>query len=302
MDELLQQAAEAMNAPASMVERSARARAQSEGVSVEDVLRAWAGGGEIVASGGGGDAPAAESTASEPAPEAAAEAEPEEPKGPEVEVVGDADVPADDELEAAEPAEEDEVVDDEELVVAGGVPNWLVAVFIIVPVFAITYALFLPNGPNCGDAGRLAVDPITGEAVGCDGSAYGEGTIDFFAIGEETYASCAACHGANGGGNANFPGFTGGAILATFPTGQCESHVEWVRIGTADWPDPTYGATETPVGSSGALMPGFGNSLTETELRAVVLYERVAFGNADLDAAIEDCGLGAEGETAALGE
>ena len=48
-------------------------------------------------------------------------------------------------------------------------------------------------------------------------------------------------------------------------------------------------------------MPGFG-TLTETELRAVVLYERVAFGGEDLAAAEADCGLMEGGEeTAALG-
>jgi hypothetical protein len=291
MQELLAAAAAAMNAPAAMVERSARARAQVEGATVEDVLRAWSGGGEIVATGGA-PAPAAEAPAA--APEAAPAAE---PSGPVVEVVGDAG-------EAAEPAPAAEVPEEEpekEVVVAGGIPNWLVALFVIIPAFAITYALFLPNGPNCGDAGKLAVDPVTGEAVNCDGSEYGLDSIDFFALGESTYASCAACHGAGGAGGGNFPPFTGGALLSVFPTGQCEAQVEWVRLGTAAWPDPTYGATNKPVGGSGALMPGFGTTLTETELRAVVLYERVAFGGEDLVTAESDCGLmEGDGETAAL--
>jgi hypothetical protein len=294
MQELLAAAAAAMNAPASMVERSARARAQVEGATVEDVLRAWAGGGEIVATGGGA-APAAEA----PAAAAPAEAAPAEPSGPVVEVVGDAGDVAEPAAGATEEEPEEEI--EEDLVVAGGIPNWLVALFVIIPAFAIAYALFLPNGPNCGDAGKLAVDPITGEAVNCDGSEYGFETIDFFAVGEATYSNCVACHGAGGGGGGNFPAFTGGALLATFPSGQCEAHVEWVRLGTAGWPDPTYGATNKPVGGSGALMPGFG-TLTETELRAVVLYERVAFGGEDLAAAEADCGLMEGGEeTAALG-
>ncbi len=48
MEELLA-AAEAMNVPVEMVERSAEARAKAQGVAVEDVLRAWSGGGEISA-------------------------------------------------------------------------------------------------------------------------------------------------------------------------------------------------------------------------------------------------------------
>jgi hypothetical protein len=36
-------------------------------------------------------------------------------------------------------------------------------------------------------------------------------------------------------------------------------------------------------------MPGFGNALTEEELRSVVLYERVRFGGQAVEAAIADC-------------
>ena len=295
MEELLAAAAAAMNTPAAMVERSARARAQAEGASVEDVLRAWSGGGEIVATAGGGGGAQAAAPAASVTPEAAPEA-----SGPVVDVVADA--PAAAAPKAASPKAEPQDERREELVFSGGIPNWLVALFVIIPVFAVAYALFLPNGPNCGDAGRLAVDPITGEAVNCDGSQYGFDSIDFFAVGEDTYASCAACHGANGGGAGNFPAFTGGALLALFPSGECNTHVEWVRLGTTGWPDPTYGATNKAVGGSGAVMPAFGGSLTETELRSVVLYERVQFGGEDLTAALADCGLTDGGETAALGD
>jgi mono/diheme cytochrome c family protein len=90
----------------------------------------------------------------------------------------------------------------------------------------------------------------------------------------------------------------GGALLAAFPSGQCETQVEWVRLGTSGWPDPTYGATGTPVGGGG-LMPAFGSTLTEQELRSVVLYERVAFGGQPLDEAIADCGLETEDDAEA---
>ena len=100
-----------------------------------------------------------------------------------------------------------------------------------------------------------------------------------------------ACHGPGGGGVANFPAFTGGALLSTFPEGQCAAQIEWIALGTAGWPDPTYGATEKPVGGSGAVMPGFAGSLSEQEIAAVALYERVAFGGQELAAALVDCGL-----------
>jgi hypothetical protein len=85
-------------------------------------------------------------------------------------------------------------------------------------------------------------------------------------------------------------------LLRTFPAGRCSDHVEWVRVGSGGWPEATYGATSKPVGGSGAVMPAFGN-LAEEELRAVVLYERVAFGGQDLADALGDCGLVSAGES-----
>lgn len=72
-------AAEAMGAPEEIVQRSAEARAQANGTSVDEVLAAWAGGGSAT--------PAAPAETPEPAPadaEAGPEDEaPEEPAEPE---------------------------------------------------------------------------------------------------------------------------------------------------------------------------------------------------------------------------
>jgi hypothetical protein len=46
-------------------------------------------------------------------------------------------------------------------------------------------------------------------------------------------------------------------------------------------------------------MPPFGEALTEEELAADVLYERVAFGEEELAEAEADCGLTEEPVTAA---
>ena len=70
---------------------------------------------------------------------------------------------------------------------AGALPRWWAAFFVVIPAIAIAYALFLPNGPNCGDAGSLAIDPVTGLAVNCDGSAFGSDEVDLFSLGAETY-------------------------------------------------------------------------------------------------------------------
>ncbi len=286
MDELLAAAAAKMKMSEKMVQRSAEAKAKASGVSVESILAEWAG----VEAPAAGSAPAPAAAAPAPAvPEAAAA-----PDGPEVEVIGEAET-----AEVPPPTEPEP----EAVVPAGALPRWLVALFLVVPAFALAYATFLPNGPNCGDAGRLGVDPVSGVAANCDGSAYGS-VGDPYTHGATVYATagCVACHGATGGGGANFPAFTGGALLATFPEGQCSMQVDWVTLGTNGWPDVTYGANKKPVGGSGATMPAWGSVLTADEIRAVVVYERVAFGGEDLATALTDCAAPpADATTGALG-
>ena len=307
MDDLAAAAAAALSAPETLVVRSARARAKADGLEAEAVLASWSGGetaphpADEQPAPAPQEAPAAEpAAAAEPEPAAAeplAAAEPESPAAAEPESGPVPDAPA-------RPADQrpPRFESEESAAAAGAIPRWLAAAFIVIPLMAVLYALFLPNGPNCGDAGRLAVSPITGEAANCDLSPYGAEVVDFFAIGRGEFAICSACHGENGAGAGNFPAFVGGALLATFPEGRCEEQVDWVSAGTAGWPEPAYGATAKPVGGSGAIMPAFGGVLTETELRAVVLYERVQFGGQALDVAVADCGLaGGTGETAAGG-
>ena len=50
MSDLVNKVAELLNAPIDLVQRSAEARAQASGISVEDVLNSWAGGESIAAS------------------------------------------------------------------------------------------------------------------------------------------------------------------------------------------------------------------------------------------------------------
>jgi mono/diheme cytochrome c family protein len=301
IDLFVEAAAEKMNMPASMIRRSAEARARAEDRSFEEVLADWAGADvdEVRAAAREPDAepePEAEARAEVPA-EAAEETAEEEP----AEEEPAEEEPAEDELEVevigAEEAEEGAVEEEPEPEPVGagaGIPRWLMSILVIVPALAVGYAAFFPNGPNCGDAGRLAVDPVTGLAVECDGSPYGERVADFFAVGSAIYPQCAGCHGTGGGGTPAGPPFEG-EVLVTFPEGQCETHVEWVRLGSPGWPDATYGATDKPVGGFGQIMPPFGGTLTEEELRSVVLYERVQFGGQPLQEAIVDCGL-VEGE------
>ncbi len=279
MDELLEKVAEVKGMPASLAKRSAEARSKKTGEPVEAVLAEWAGVDV------GAIAEASEDTtvteeADKPADEPARAPEKTESEGPEV-------------IEAEAP-EIDEPVEDEAPVARGGYPRWLAAAFVLIPLLAVTYILVAPNGPDCGSAGQLHVDPETGIALNCDGTEYGTDAVDYMAVGAGVYAQCVACHSADGAGGAG-PAFTGGALLSTFPAGSCSDHIEWVAVGTSGWPEPTYGASNKPVGGFG-LMPAFGTTLTEEELASVALYERVEFGGQVLEEAQTDCGLGGETE------
>ena len=286
MNELIQRIAESHDYPAELVERSAAARAAADGTSVEAVLAAWSGGEAPPPAGGGATdaAPAAPAAAAAPAPE------PAEQTGPKVEVLAPEPAPEPapevDEAPAGAPAADD---DREPAVAGGGFPRWLAVAFLVIPSIALLYALVAPAGPNCGSSGALAIDPSTGVAENCDGSEYGSDANDAFAVGEAVYeARCAACHGSGGGGGAG-PAFTGGALLATFSS--CAEQIEWVRLGSNGWPEPTYGDNDTPVLAFG-LMPAFGDSLTDDELAAVSLYERVALSGEDREAADAACVVG----------
>ena len=73
MSEFLSVAASALDAPELIVQRSAEAKAKATGASVDDILKAWAGG-EAVAAPAAAAAPAAEpGPAAEPTPEPTAE-------------------------------------------------------------------------------------------------------------------------------------------------------------------------------------------------------------------------------------
>ncbi len=282
MDELASRIAEELGYPADLVIRAAAARAQATGTTTEGMLQQWAGG-EAAApapAAAQADAPAVETPAS-PAAE-------EPPAGPEVEVLE----PIGEEVEP-EPAEPVDLEEEPaaKTAVLAGFPSWLAAAFIVIPILALSYAALVPDGPDCGVSGQLALDPVTGEAENCDGSPYGVEVANFFAIGEELYTQrCASCHGGNGAGGAG-PALAGGAVLATFPAGQCVGHADWVALGSEAWPEPTYGALAKPVGGFGANMPGFGDILDEQDIAAVTLYERVFFGNQPLPESLNDCGL-----------
>ena len=293
MSELVNKVAEILNAPVDLVQRSAEARAQASGKSVEEVLSSWAGGESI--------------TSSAPKEEAPVEEAPKE------EVVIEEEIQEEDPVEIAS-TEEDVVpttvtkqvtksisfanetmgikINSENLL-----PKWLNFSFIIIPLFILVGLISSSNTQECGERGMLNVDRKSQEAVNCDGSPYeGRGvaatnTINYIALGQEVYAgaaACAGCHGGGGGGGVG-PAFIGGALYTTFPT--CADHTKWIQLGSAGWQaevGPTYGAEDT-VSIGG--MPGFQGKLTEDEIYAVVVFERVVFGGGNTEEVLSDCGL-----------
>jgi len=279
VEQFLQQLEASLGVPAELIERAAAARAGVTGASAENVVRAWAGEGEAPAGGSPAEeapaAAAAATPAAEPAPAAT-----EAASGPVVEV-----------LEATEPVPEPESDTEEEQEATGvlaGFPGWLAAALLAVPILALSYVLIAPNGPGCGSSGQLAIDAETGLAENCDGSEYGVDAVSFFSIGQDVYngaGRCAGCHGEAGGGGTG-PAMSGGAVLATFPADQCSEHIRWVSIGSDNWPDATYGATNKTVNGG---MPAAGQ-LSPEQLAAVIIYERVAFGGQSLADAEMDCG------------
>ena len=295
MSDLVNKVAELLNAPVDLVQRSAEARAAASGTTVDAVLSSWAGG-ESVASA----APAAEA----PKEETPVEEEVVEEIPVEEEVVEEATVEEKILVGAANAVRKvskqvsfvNETMDIKTNA-ESKLPRWLNVSFIVIPVFILIGLISSSNTQECGERGILDIDRKSQQSVNCDGSPFeGKGvaatnTINYVALGQQVYsggAACAGCHGAGGGGGVG-PAFTGGALYTTFPS--CADHTKWIQLGSANWQSevgPTYGAEET-VSIGG--MPGFQGKLTEDELYAVVVFERVVFGGGDTEEVLADCGL-----------
>jgi mono/diheme cytochrome c family protein len=170
---------------------------------------------------------------------------------------------------------------------------------LLIPLFGLLQ-LFGGTSNDCGEAGELLVDRVSGALVNCDGSPFeGRGTpggsTDFIALGEQIYtgqvvaaANCQSCHGAQGQGGVG-PALT--TVRSTFSS--CVDHIEWVGKGTQGFQNEgrsTYGDLNKPVGGAGN-MPSFAAALTPEQIGAVAAFERVRFGGVAADEALGDCGL-----------
>ena len=275
MSELLSKVAEILKAPEELVQRSAEARAEASGKTVDEVLQSWAGG-EAIESSAPADTPTEEA--------------------PVEEVVEEAPVTV-----AVKTVVKKVAVINKTMGIKlnadTSLPSWLNLSFLIIPLFILIGMINTSAAQECGEKGILNVDRKSQATVNCDGSPFeGTGvasssTVNYVALGQQVYsgaAACAGCHGANGGGGVG-PAFIGGELYTTFPT--CSDHAKWIQLGSAGWQSevgPTYGA-EDKVSIGG--MPGFQGKLTEDELYAVVVFERVVFGGGQTEEVLADCGL-----------
>lgn len=310
MSEALSAASAALGIPEDLVQRSAAARATETGMSVDEVLAAWAGGGAIAAAPA---TPPAESPEPEAQPDIETSDDPTpasatvtEPAPTEPVVATRAPVPS--EVSAAEAATLAEVIT---VPTAGirertnfAIPRWLTAVMLIIPAFAL-FALGGAATGTCGEATELDTNIVTGQIVNCDGSEFtgsgvSGGSTDFIAEGEAIYmgtgvsgVNCSGCHGVSGGGGAGPPL---NAVVTTF--GSCQDQVEWVTIGTPGFQAAgrsTYGDTGKPVGGGGVMPPH--QSLSAEQVASVTAFERVRFDGADPETTLTDCGLAPEEES-----
>ncbi len=294
MSELLSKVAEILKAPEELVQRSAEARAEASGKSVDEVLQSWAGG-EAIESSPAAEAPAAEAPVEEAPVEEVVEEAPVE-EAPVEEVVEEARV----EATVKTVVKKVSVINKTmgiKLNAETSLPGWLNLSFLIIPLFILIGMINTSAAQECGEKGILNVDRKSQQTVNCDGSPFeGTGvassnTVNYVALGQQVYsgaAACAGCHGANGGGGVG-PAFIGGELYTTFPT--CSDHAKWIELGSAGWQSevgPTYGA-ENKVSIGG--MPGFQGKLTEDEIYAVVVFERVVFGGGQTEEVLTDCGL-----------
>jgi mono/diheme cytochrome c family protein len=296
MSELVNKVAEILNAPVDLVQRSAEARAAASGKSVDEVLSSWAGGESVEASAPKEEAPVTETPKEEAPVEEAPVTEIPKEEAPVEEAPKETIAAA-----VTQKITKSYSVINETMGIKTNadtlLPRWLNFSFIIIPLFILVGLISASNTQECGERGMLNIDRKSQQAVNCDGSPYeGRGvastnTINYIAVGQEVYAgaaACAGCHGGGGGGGVG-PAFTGGALYTTFPT--CADHAKWIQLGSAGWQaevGPTYGAEDT-VSIGG--MPGFQGKLTEDELYAVVVFERVVFGGGNTEEVLIDCGL-----------
>jgi mono/diheme cytochrome c family protein len=132
------------------------------------------------------------------------------------------------------------------------IPVWAAPVLLILPFWAVLYA-------------------------GAFGERGNEGPVDPLVLGAQVYksAGCSSCHGPAGEGVTG-PALARGQAKLTFPNEA--DHIKWVREGSQaknigdPYGDPNREGGQHKVQSKG--MPPFSGTLSQTQIEAVVKYER----------------------------
>lgn len=125
------------------------------------------------------------------------------------------------------------------------IPVWAMPALALLPLWAFVYANTLEK-PAAEQTGPLAA-------------------------GAKIYQNCATCHGASGEGGlgGKAPAFENGVLAKEWPN--FVDQMRWVSLGSAGWPDATFGADAKPKQGG---MPSWGPQLTPLQIAQVVRYER----------------------------
>jgi mono/diheme cytochrome c family protein len=113
--------------------------------------------------------------------------------------------------------------------------------------------------------------------VGAFGNRHKVEVVDPLVVGAQVYrsAGCSGCHGANGEGGVG-PALAKGDAKVTFPN--VADQVEWVKTGSLSKAKGTpYGDPNRPGGRrkvTAGVMPAFSGTLSDSQIQAVVQYER----------------------------
>ena len=151
----------------------------------------------------------------------------------------------------AVPEPEPEPVYFEPQAARSGIPAWVVPVLALLPIWAFAYLGAL-NPPS---SAAPVLTPIQ--------------------QGAQVFAkNCSPCHGARGEGGVG-PKLAGGEAKLTFPNEA--DHIAWVNTGSAPHKGQPYGDPARTGGQHVAKtggMPPFKGTLSDTEIKNVVSFER----------------------------
>ena len=217
MSDLVNKVAELLNAPVDLVQRSAEARAQASGVSVDDVLNSWAGG-ESVAAGAA------------PAPKEEAPVEEVKEEAPVEEVKEEATEELVEEIEAQEVVEEivEEVIElkkESSLAFVSGV--------LLIGIFTFVFAFVIPKNQSIS-----AVESSLNNSVNVSSEVL---------RGAEIYGelNCQSCHTQNV--RTLIPDTQNGKVLKNkYANAALIKNVGTIRLG----PDLSTNATREPTNNS----------------------------------------------------